>query len=109
MAGGGGGVSFELNAGLQTVHTQPMDDLALKFRDNIQVFEGYREEMENISNRLMANWVGKGRNKFEAQYNILRGQFQDISDELYDIYDALIDAETAYVETDNEIAKAFKS
>ena len=116
--GGGGGGSWggahsggggRHGADTTTIHTQPIDELALKFRDSIKKFENYRNQMDAISMELMSTWVGLGRNKFETQYTILKGQFQDISDELYDIYDALVNAETTYIEADNAIAKGFKS
>lgn len=91
------------------IHTRPIDELALQFRDSIHQFESYRNKLDTISQNLMETWEGKGRNKFETQYYILRGQFKDISDELYDIYDALIGAETAYLDADNAISKGFKS
>ena len=93
---------------IEKLDTNGIDETAVKFRESIQTFQGYCEEMDNITKTLLDSWDGKGKKMYETQYRILKGKLADINDELYDIYEELIDAEAAYGEADRKIAKEMK-
>ncbi len=72
--------------------------------------ESYKEvnlEVERITQTVRENWVGKGRNEFESQYNILIKKIDDFGDTLQEIYDALVDAEAQYEDTDDSIRQDY--
>lgn len=72
--------------------------------------ESYKEvnlEVERITQTVCENWVGKGRNEFESQYNILIKKIDDFGDTLQEIYDALVDAEAQYEDTDDSIRQDY--
>lgn len=80
-------------------------DACKEFRDKIEIYDECVTGMESETNKVLANWTGKGRNQFETQMNLMKSQLDDISEILYDIYNALLDAETAYIDEDQEVAK----
>lgn len=82
-------------------------DACKAFRDKIKDFDACVVEMDNATNDALRNWVGKGRNQFETQMDLMKSQLADISEVLYEIYDALADAETAYIDEDEAVAKQF--
>ena len=72
--------------------------------------ESYKEvnlEVERITQTVREIWVGKGRNEFESQYNILIKKIDDFGDTLQEIYDALVDAEAQYEDTDDSIRQDY--
>ena len=82
-------------------------DVCKAFRDKIKDFDACVVEMDNATNDALRNWVGKGRNQFETQMDLMKSQLADISEVLYEIYDARADAETAYIDEDEAVAKQF--
>lgn len=78
-----------------------------EFRANINEFDQCVIDMNKATNDVLRNWVGKGRNQFETQMNLMKKQLDDISEGLYDIYNALVDSEEGYIEEDEAVAKQF--
>lgn len=74
-------------------------------KTSIKTFEEYVSDMNKITSGLLDTWEGRGSIEFQYQYNLIKGQLDDITDGLYDIYDALVDARTAYIDADEASAK----
>lgn len=75
-----------------------------------EIVEAYKEvnlEVSQITNKIKENWVGKGRNEFESQYNLLIKKIDDFGDTLQDIYDALVEAEAEYETSDDGLRQEF--
>lgn len=75
-----------------------------------QVAMSYKEVQKTINSTTLKakeNWVGKGRNAFENQYNILIRKIDDFGDTLDEICDGLINADAAYQEADNSLGRSY--
>lgn len=75
-----------------------------------EIVESYKEvnlEVSRITNKIKENWVGKGRNEFESQYNLLIKKIDDFGDTLTDIYEALVEAEAEYETSDDGLRQQF--
>ncbi len=70
-------------------------------------FKEVNAEVNTITNTVKENWVGKGRNEFESQYNMLIRKIEDFGDTLEDIYEGLVQAEAEYQVADNELKQNF--
>jgi len=92
---------------VEYIDVQGITSTAIVFRSTIRAFDDCITQMDNVTNNVLRNWVGRGRNQFETQMAIMKGQLDDISDTLYDVYNALVDAETGYIDQDEAVAKQF--
>lgn len=92
---------------VQYLDVNGITEVAKTFRENISEFDLCVIDMNKATNEVLRNWVGKGRNQFETQMNLMKKQLDDISEGLYDIYNALVDSEEGYIEEDEAIAKQF--
>ena len=75
-----------------------------------EIVDSYKEvnlEVSQITTKIKENWVGKGRNEFESQYNLLIKKIDDFGDTLQDIYDALVEAEAEYETSDDGLRQEF--
>lgn len=75
-----------------------------------EIVDSYKDvnlEVSQITKTIKENWVGKGRNEFESQYNLLIKKIDDFGDTLQDIYEALVEAEAAYESSDDELRQSF--
>lgn len=75
-----------------------------------EIVESYKDvnlEVSQITKKIKENWVGKGRNEFESQYNLLIKKIDDFGDTLQDIYDALVEAEVEYETSDDGLRQEF--
>lgn len=75
-----------------------------------EIVEAYKEvnlEVSQITKKIKENWVGKGRNEFESQYNLLIKKIDDFGDTLQEIYDALVEAEAEYQTSDDGLRQEF--
>jgi WXG100 family type VII secretion target len=94
---------------VQYLDVNGITEAAKTFRSNIDDFNQCVIDMNNATNNVLRNWVGKGRNQFETQMSLMKKQLDDISEGLYDIYNALVDSEEGYIEEDENVAKQFDS
>lgn len=92
---------------VQYLDVNGITDAAIAFRSSIGEFDKCVTNMDKYTNDVLRNWVGKGRNQFENQMNLMKKQLDDISEGLYDIYDALVDSEEGYIDEDEAVAKQF--
>lgn len=75
-----------------------------------EIVDSYRNvnlEVSQITKIIKENWVGKGRNEFESQYNLLIKKIDDFGDTLQDIYEALVEAEAEYETSDDGLRQEF--
>lgn len=75
-----------------------------------EIVESYKDvnlQVSQITKKIKENWVGKGRNEFESQYNLLIKKIDDFGDTLQDIYDALVEAEAEYETSDDGLRQEF--
>lgn len=89
------------------IDTAKIYDTHRKIKALVDSYQGVNTEVRNITKMVKENWVGKGRNEFETQYNILIRKIDDFGDTLLDIYNALIEAEASYEDTDDKIRQDF--
>lgn len=73
----------------------------------VDAFANINVEVANITNTIKDNWVGKGRNEFEAQYKLLIKKIDDFGDTLTEIYEGLVDAEYQYEDVDDSIRQQY--
>lgn len=73
----------------------------------VSSYKEVNKEVSEITIKIEENWVGKGRNEFESQYNLLIRKIEDFGDVLQDIYDALVEAEAGYEEADDTVRQDF--
>lgn len=94
---------------VEYLEVKGITDACKAFQDKIKVFDSCVLEMDSATNDALRSWVGKGRNQFETQMNLMKSQLEDISEVLYEIYDALVDAEAAYIDEDEAVSKQFET
>lgn len=82
-----------------------LDMVCKDVRSSIEQFDEYVQTMDETTNHLLDTWLGKGRDRFESEYMVIRRQLKDITGALYDIYDALVDAQAGYIDADEAVAK----
>ena len=75
-----------------------------------EIVESYNDvnlKVSKITLKIKENWVGKGCNEFESQYNLLIKKVEDFGDTLKEIYDALVEAEAEYETVDDKIRQQY--
>lgn len=78
-----------------------------QIKEIVESYKNVNLEVSQITKRVKENWVGKGRNEFESQYNLLIKKIDDFGDTLQDIYDALVEAEAEYETSDDGLRQEF--
>lgn len=75
-----------------------------------QIAMSYKEIQSTVNKTTLTakqNWVGKGRDAFENQYDILICKIKDFGDTLEEICDGLIGADAAYQDADNSLMRSY--
>ena len=91
----------------KTIKTEAIYNAHRKIKTIVSSYRTINLEVDQITRTIKNNWVGKGRNEFESQYNLLIRKIDDFGDTLEDIYDALVEAETEYETADDTLRKDF--
>lgn len=78
-----------------------------QIKELVESYKNVNFAVTQITNRIKENWVGKGRNEFESQYNLLIKKIDDFGDTLQEIYDALVEAEAEYEKSDDGLRQEF--
>lgn len=99
----------ENNTTFQKIDTINFDSTISSYSQYITQFETIVKDVDNIIKEVTGNWVGKGRDAFYKDAQIVRSNLQDISDMMYEFRDALKDAGQKYIETDEALAKSYDS
>ena len=73
----------------------------------VEQYKDTKATVALITQRVKDNWVGKGRNEFEFQYETLIRKIDDFGDTLYEIYEALVNSEKAYRDLDDELRQDY--
>jgi len=89
------------------IDTKQIHDTHVAIKALVESYKDVRLEVDNITMDVRENWVGKGRNEFQSQYEILIKKIEDFGDTLQDIYDGLVEAEATYADADNEIRQEY--
>lgn len=85
------------------LETKFLEDANKDFLKTLKSLEDIKKDIEDNVNLLYDVWVGKSRNEFERQYNLLFSKISDIKDSLDEIYNMMVTAQTSYDETDDDI------
>lgn len=91
------------------IDTAKIFDTHSQIKMIVSEYKNVNAEVAAITQRIKENWVGKGRNEFESQYNLLIRKIDDFGDTLQEIYEALVQAEADYETSDNELKQSFKA
>lgn len=78
-----------------------------QIREIVEAYKNVNLEVSEITKVIKENWVGKGRNEFESQYNLLIKKIDDFGDTLQEIYDALVESEAEYEASDDGLRQEF--
>lgn len=87
--------------------TQKIYETHQQIKEIVASYKNVNFEVSQITNTIKDNWVGKGRDEFESQYNLLIKKIDDFGDTLQDIYDALVEAEAEYETSDDGLRQEF--
>lgn len=79
-----------------------------KMKEIVLYYKEVNKQVSEITQGVRENWVGKGRNEFESQYNMLISKIDDFGDTLKDMYDALVMAESDYLAGDDKLRQQYK-
>lgn len=90
-----------------TIDTEKIYATHRQIKEIVESFKEVNKEVSTITTTIKENWVGKGRNEFESQYNLLIKKIEDFGDTLQDIYDALVEAEAEYEASDDSLRQEF--
>lgn len=89
------------------IDTSKIYDAHRKIYTIVDSYKDINLEVRNITQNVRNNWVGKGRNEFDTQYNLLIRKIDDFGETLKDIYDALVEAEASYEDADDKVRQDF--
>lgn len=89
------------------IDTEKINATHRQIKEIVESYKNVNLEVSQITKKIKENWVGKGRNEFESQYNLLIKKIDDFGDTLYDIYDALVEAEAEYETSDDSLRQEF--
>lgn len=89
------------------IDTEKIYETHRQVKEIVESYKNVNLEVSQITKKIKENWVGKGRNEFESQYNLLIKKIDDFGDTLQDIYDALVEAEAEYETSDDGLRQEF--
>lgn len=90
-----------------SIDTEKIYETHRQIKEIVESYKDVNLEVSQITKKIKENWVGKGRNEFESQYNLLIKKIDDFGDTLQDIYDALVEAEAEYETSDDGLRQEF--
>ncbi len=89
------------------IETAKIYETHQQIKEIVESYKTVNLEVAQITKKIKENWVGKGRNEFQSQYNLLIKKIDDFGDTLQDIYDALVEAEAEYETSDDGLRQEF--
>ena len=89
------------------INTESIYNTHRQVKKIVSSYSSLNKEAADITETILDDWVGYGRNEFETQYSLLMSKIEDFGDVLYEIYDALVEAEAEYEELDDETRQSF--
>lgn len=90
-----------------TIDTKKISEVHSQIKQIVESYNELKTEVEKITAKVRADWVGAGRNEFETQYDFLISKIGDFGEVLVDVYDALVDADAAYQTGDDKLRQKF--
>ena len=90
-----------------TIDTNEIYNTHVQIKALVASYKEINKSVAEITAVVNENWVGKGHDEFESQYELLIGKIDDFGDALQDIYDALVDAEASYEKQDDSLRQEF--
>lgn len=90
-----------------TINTAMIYDTHRQIKTIVDSYKEVNKRVADITAEVNENWVGKGHNEFESQYNVLIRKIEDFGDTLKEIYDSLVEAEADYEDKDDDIRQDF--
>ncbi len=91
----------------EIIESVRIDEAHRRIKEIVAAYRDTGEQVHEITDRIKENWVGRGRNEFESQYNLLVRKIDDFGEALLDIYDALVDAQAQYETADDKLRQEF--
>ncbi|BCN32352.1 WXG100 family type VII secretion target [Anaeromicropila herbilytica] len=85
------------------LETKYLKEANKEFEKALKELTDIKIDIEQHKRLLYTVWVGKSRDEFEYQYNILFNKISDIKDALDDMYDMMVNAQAKYDEVDDDI------
>ena len=89
------------------IDTEKIYNTHRQIKEIVESYKLVNADVAKITKKVKANWVGKGCDEFESQYNLLIKKIDDFGDTLQDIYDALVEAEAEYETSDDGLRQEF--
>ncbi len=90
-----------------TIETAKIQATHEKIKQLVNTYHTMNVRVGEITATVKENWVGKGLNEFETQYNLLIKKIEDFGDTLTEIYDALVMAQGEYDTADDSMRQQF--
>jgi len=90
-----------------TINTEMIYDTHRQIKEIVESYKEVNLKVAKITADVNENWVGKGHNEFQSQYNLLIKKIDDFGDTLQDIYEALVEAEASYEAADDSLRQNF--
>ena len=87
------------------LNTKSMDSSAKGCQDLGDKMRSLKDLLNEHEADLLFYWEGKGRNEFEKQFRLLKGQMVDVTDTIFDTADKILNAEENYILADTQKAK----
>lgn len=93
------------NNGCVLLNTKSFDQAISKKASLISRYNALNNEYDEIVNRLLSNWKGKGANAFQADARTVKANITGISDILGTMCDVLSDCRQVFGECDTTIGE----
>lgn len=90
-----------------TIEAEKIQRAHETIRQLVSEYKNVNLKVTEITRQVKENWVGKGLNEFEAQYNTLISKIDDFGDTLLEIYEALVQAQGEYETADDKIRQSY--
>lgn len=91
-----------------TIETEKIQRAHETIKQLVSEYKDVNFKVEQITHQVKENWVGKGLNEFEHQYQTLIKKIDDFGDTLIDIYEALVQAQGEYDTADDKMRQTYK-
>jgi len=93
---------------VERISLKAFDDAINEFRNSITKYEEARERIFSQTDKLLIEWEGEGKKKYESAYVLLKTQLKDEEDGLRTIAENLEDIALSFREWDSSVAKQVK-
>lgn len=88
-----------------TLDTSSFDAVYKHSKELAERMRDLKNDLDQVKDDLVSNWVGEGQRTFEKKYRVLSQQFGDLRDDLWERSEELLKKEEAYIQADVDLAK----